>query len=81
MATLSTASPPANELQQSTATVASNGSANSQEYSDAQLVVVGAAMAVLVVAIVFGKFRHFGIILLFLGLILVTIFLTRVWFC
>ncbi|KAG7217078.1 hypothetical protein INR49_027618 [Caranx melampygus] len=54
METLSTVSPPANELQQSTTIVASNGSANSLEYSDAQLVMVGAAMAILVVAIVFA---------------------------
>lgn len=61
MEPLSTVSPPANELQQSADTVASNGSANSLEYSDVQLVMVGGAMAILVVAIVFGKFRHFSI--------------------
>lgn len=47
----------ANQTGHSNSTLESDWSTRSSEYSDAELVLLGVAMAILVLAIVFGKLR------------------------
>uniref|UniRef100_A0A3B4VDC9 Beta-2 adrenergic receptor n=1 Tax=Seriola dumerili TaxID=41447 RepID=A0A3B4VDC9_SERDU len=55
MESVSTVSAQANQSQHSNSSLASDLSASSSEYSDPELVLLGAAMAILVLAIVFGN--------------------------
>lgn len=48
----------ANQSEHNNSSLVSDWSARSSEYSDAELVLLGVAMAILVLAIVFGKLRN-----------------------
>lgn len=58
MESMSTVSALANQSQHSNSSLASDLSAGSSEYTDPELVLLGVAMAILVLAIVFGKLQN-----------------------
>jgi len=56
----SAVSAPANQSQYGNTSLVSDLLTRSSEYSDAELVLLGVAMGILVLAIVFGKFSFVG---------------------
>lgn len=65
---VSAASALANQSEHSNSSQVLNGSTRSLEYSDAELVLSGVAMAILVLAIVFGKLQNISSLQLVGGL-------------
>lgn len=67
-----------NQSEYNNSSLVSNWQAKSSEYSDAQLVLLGVAMAILVVAIVFGKLQNISFFQLLLDLCIYNLHVSNV---